>query len=115
MYLVTGVGERPMGIEKIDTLVNEIEHGFMQSGGWNNCRHLLKKLTTDRDAEIEKLFEELKDMHHAGCEMAELLSESQKENIDLYEKLAERTLQHKVQLDNAVRLDKELRALKEGK
>lgn len=41
---------------EIDTLVNEIEQGFMQrSGGWcgwKTCRYLLGNLLADKDSEV---------------------------------------------------------------
>lgn len=46
-------------MDKLDELTNEIEQGFMQSGGWEACRFLLGKLVANKDIEIKRLQNEL--------------------------------------------------------
>lgn len=41
--------------DPLDVLTNGIEQGFMQRGGWRECRYLLGKLVTERGDEIERL------------------------------------------------------------
>ena len=41
--------------DPLDVLTNGIEQGFMQRGGWKNCRYLLGKLVAERDDPIEKI------------------------------------------------------------
>lgn len=41
--------------DELDVLTNGIEQGFMQPGGWKECRYLLGKLVEERDATIRQL------------------------------------------------------------
>ena len=41
--------------QELDGLTNEIEQGFMQSGGWDACRHLLSTLARRKNDEIDRL------------------------------------------------------------
>lgn len=73
---------------------------------WESARVIIAEMLYQSGA-IERLEKETLDLHQAGCAMSERATELQDENMLLQEGLDERTLQHKVQLDNADRLAKE--------